>query len=104
DDGKDYPYDPEKAPPLRKDAGRDKGFTLARWAMPVQRPYTPNARRRAAMSQADWAQSGVQAQSVTSEGGASLQRANAGAHPRVRRGWTGETGAPENVVAPRVSG
>lgn len=40
DDVKDYSYDPEKAKALLKEAGRDKGFTVELWAMPVQRPYS----------------------------------------------------------------
>lgn len=47
DDVKDYTYDPEKAKALLKEAGQDKGFTVELWAMPVQRPYNPNARRMA---------------------------------------------------------
>ncbi len=49
DDIKDYGYDPEKAKALLKEAGTEKGFTIDLWAMPVQRPYNPNARRMAEM-------------------------------------------------------
>ena len=59
DDVKDYTYDPEKAKALLKEAGQDKGFTVELWAMPVQRPYNPNARRMAEMVQADWAKIGL---------------------------------------------
>ncbi len=51
DDIKDYGYDPEKAKALLKEAGLEKGFTIDLWAMPVQRPYNPNARRMAEMIQ-----------------------------------------------------
>lgn len=67
DDIKDYGYDPEKAKALLKEAGLEKGFTIDLWAMPVQRPYNPNARRMAEMIQADWAKIGVQAKIVTYE-------------------------------------
>ncbi|MBF3317401.1 ABC transporter substrate-binding protein, partial [Leptospira borgpetersenii serovar Hardjo-bovis] len=69
DDIKDYGYDPEKAKALLKEAGLEKGFTIDLWAMPVQRPYNPNARRMAEMIQADWAKIGVQAKIVTYEWG-----------------------------------
>ena len=52
-------YDPEKAKQLLKEAGLEKGFTIDLWAMPVQRPYNPNARRMAEMIQADWAKIGA---------------------------------------------
>ncbi|MCE1658559.1 ABC transporter substrate-binding protein, partial [Enterobacter hormaechei] len=48
-DLKDYQYDPEKAKQLLKEAGMGSGFTIDLWAMPVQRPYNPNARRMAEM-------------------------------------------------------
>ncbi len=48
-------------------SGPGKGFTIDLWAMPVQRPYNPNARRMAEMIQADWAKIGVQAKIVTYE-------------------------------------
>lgn len=47
DDVQDYTYDPEKAKALLKEAGLEKGFSIDLWAMPVQRPYNPNARRMA---------------------------------------------------------
>lgn len=43
----DYAYDPEKAKALLKEAGLPDGFSIDLWAMPVQRPYNPNARRMA---------------------------------------------------------
>ncbi len=47
DDVEDYPYDPAKAKALLADAGFPNGFKTDIWAMPVQRPYNPNARRMA---------------------------------------------------------
>ena len=99
DDVKDYTYDPEKAKALLKEAGQDKGFTVELWAMPVQRPYNPNARRMAEMVQADWAKIGVQAKIVTYEWGEYLKRAKAGEHQAVMMGWTGDNGDPDNFFA-----
>ncbi|STL20253.1 dipeptide ABC transporter, substrate-binding protein [Escherichia coli] len=73
DDVQDYTYDPEKAKALLKEAGLEKGFSIDLWAMPVQRPYNPNARRMAEMIQADWAKVGVQAKIVTYEWGEYLK-------------------------------
>ncbi len=41
---KDAPYNPEKARQLLKAAGVKEGTEITLWAMPVQRPYNPNAK------------------------------------------------------------
>ena len=92
-------YDPEKAKALLKEAGLEKGFSIDLWAMPVQRPYNPNARRMAEMIQADWAKVGVQAKIVTYEWGEYLKRAKDGEHQTVMMGWTGDNGDPDNFFA-----
>lgn len=95
----DYDYNPEKAKELLKEAGHADGFTIDLWAMPVQRPYNPNARRMAEMIQADWAKVGVKANIVTYEWGEYLKRAKAGEHQSVMMGWTGDNGDPDNFFA-----
>ncbi|TWS20329.1 ABC transporter substrate-binding protein, partial [Tsukamurella conjunctivitidis] len=54
----DYEYDPAAAKALLAEAGLPDGFEVTLWAMPVQRPYNPNARRMAVMIQSDWAKIG----------------------------------------------
>ncbi|RFT78582.1 dipeptide ABC transporter periplasmic-binding protein DppA [Serratia marcescens] len=95
----DYAYDPAKAKELLKEAGMADGFSIDMWAMPVQRPYNPNARRMAEMIQADWAKIGVKAKIVTYEWGEYLKRAKAGEHQTVMMGWTGDNGDPDNFFA-----
>lgn len=95
----DYAYDPEKAKELLKEAGMPDGFSIDLWAMPVQRPYNPNARRMAEMIQADWAKIGVKAKIVTYEWGEYLKRAKDGEHQTVMMGWTGDNGDPDNFFA-----
>ncbi|MCE0918298.1 ABC transporter substrate-binding protein, partial [Pseudomonas sp. NMI760_13] len=46
---KDAKYDPEKAKQLLKEAGVKEGTEITLWAMPVQRPYNPNAKLMAEM-------------------------------------------------------
>jgi len=99
DDVKDYAYDPAKAKELLKEAGLPDGFSIDLWAMPVQRPYNPNARRMAEMIQSDWAQVGVKAKIVTYEWGEYLKRAKAGEPQTVMMGWTGDNGDPDNFFA-----
>ena len=72
----DYPYDPEQAKKLLEEAGVTDLKTNI-WAMPVQRPYNPNARRMAELIQADWAEVGVEAEIVTFEWGEYLERSRA---------------------------
>ncbi|MDX7998429.1 ABC transporter substrate-binding protein [Xenorhabdus sp. Reich] len=96
DDIKDYAYDPAKAKELLKEAGFSNGFETDLWAMPVQRPYNPNARRMAEMIQADWAKIGVKAKIVSYEWGEYLKRAKDGEPMTVLFGWTGDNGDPDN--------
>ncbi|MDR0218112.1 MAG: ABC transporter substrate-binding protein [Enterobacteriaceae bacterium] len=95
-DIKDYPYDPVKAKALLKEAGFENGFETDLWAMPVQRPYNPNARRMAEMIQADWAKVGVKAKIVSYEWGEYLKRAKNGEPMTVMMGWTGDNADPDN--------
>ncbi|GAA0775440.1 ABC transporter substrate-binding protein [Castellaniella ginsengisoli] len=95
----DWPYDLEKAKALLAEAGYPDGFETDLWAMPVQRPYNPNARRMAEMIQSDWAKIGVKAKIVTYEWGEYLKRSKAGEHQTMLIGWTGDNGDPDNFLA-----
>jgi dipeptide transport system substrate-binding protein len=102
-DLKDYDYDPEKAKALLKEAGFTNGMTIDLWAMPVQRPYNPNAKRMAEMIQSDWAKVGVTAKIVTFEWGEYLTRVKNGEHQAALMGWTTATGDPDNFFGPLYS-
>jgi dipeptide transport system substrate-binding protein len=93
----DYPYDPEKAKALLEEAGVTDLKTNI-WAMPVQRPYNPNARRMAELIQADWAEVGVEAEIVSFEWGEYLKRSLEGEHETLLLGWTGDNGDPDNFL------
>ncbi len=97
DSTKDYPYDPVKAKALLAEAGV-KNLETNIWAMPVQRPYNPNAKRMAELIQADWAKVGVTAKIVSFEWGEYLKRSKAGEHDTVLLGWTGDNGDPDNFL------
>src|SRR5476651_597112 len=96
----DYPYDPAKAKELLKEAGHADGFTIDLWAMPVQRPYNPNARRMAEMIQSDWAKIGVKAHIVSYEWGEYQTRIRNGEHMAALMGWTTANGDPDNFFGP----
>jgi dipeptide transport system substrate-binding protein len=93
----DYPYDPDQAKKILEEEGvTDLQTDL--WAMPVQRPYNPNARRMAELVQADWANVGVTAEIVSFEWGEYLKRSLAGEHQTLLLGWTGDNGDPDNFL------
>lgn len=94
----DYQYDLEKAKKLLAEAGYPDGFTTNIWAMPVQRPYNPNARRMAEVMQEDWSKVGVKAEIVSYEWGEYLDRSKKGEHDTVLLGWTGDNGDPDNFL------
>ena len=75
---KDDGYDPEGAKKLLAAAGFPNGLSTDLWAMPVQRPYNPNAKRIAELMQADLAKIGVKAEIKTFEWGEYRKRMQAG--------------------------
>ncbi len=93
---KDYPYDPAQAKKLLAEAGYPNGFSTDIWAMPVQRPYNPNAKRMAELIQADLAKIEVTARIVTYEWGEYLKRVQEGDHQTVLLGWSADIGDPDN--------
>lgn len=97
---KDYEYDPQKAKALLAESGVAGPITIDLWAMPVQRPYNPNAKRMAEMIQADWAKIGVQTTITTYEWGEYLKRVKDGEHQAALMGWTTATGDPDNFFGP----
>jgi dipeptide transport system substrate-binding protein len=98
DDIKDDPFDPAAAKKLLSEAGYPNGFSTDLWAMPVQRPYNPNARRIAELMQADLAKIGVTAEIKSFEWGEYRKRAQNGEHMMAQLGWTGDNGDPDNFL------
>ncbi len=95
----DDPYDPETAKKMLEEAGV-KDLEMNIWAMPVQRPYMPNARRTAELMQADLAKVGVKVNIVTHEWGEYLKLAGDPKHDgAIILGWTGDNGDPDNFLA-----
>ncbi len=96
---KDDEYDVAAAKKMLADAGVS-GLKTSVWAMPVQRPYNPNARRMAELIQADWAAVGVEAEIVSYEWGEYLKRSkDLDRDGAVLLGWTGDNGDPDNFLA-----
>jgi dipeptide transport system substrate-binding protein len=96
---KDDPYDPAAAKKALEAEGV-KDLKMKVWAMPVQRPYNPNARRMAELIQADFAKIGVDAEIVSYEWGEYLKRSkDKNRDGAVLLGWTGDNGDPDNFLA-----
>ena len=93
---KDAPYDVAKAKELLKEAGVKEGTEITLWAMPVQRPYNPNAKLMAEMLQNDWKKIGINAKIVSYEWGEYIKRAKAGENGAMLIGWSGDNGDPDN--------
>ena len=102
-DVKDYPHDPDAAKKMLADAGYPDGFETDLWAMPVQRPYNPDARRIAELMQADLMKIGVKAKIVSYEWGEYRKRVAAGEPQMAEYGWTGDNGDPDNFFFPLAS-
>ncbi|MFB0992982.1 MAG: ABC transporter substrate-binding protein, partial [Rhodospirillales bacterium] len=73
EDTVDDAYDPEAAKAALEAEGVTD-LTMKIWAMPVQRPYNPNARRMAELMQEDFSKVGVTVEIVSYEWGEYLDR------------------------------
>ena len=99
----DDAYNPEAAKQMLADAGVE-GLSMEIWAMPVQRPYMPNARRTAELMQADLAEIGVSVEIVSYDWGEYLKRSTDPARKgAVILGWTGDNGDPDNFMGVLLS-
>ncbi|MEJ5061513.1 MULTISPECIES: ABC transporter substrate-binding protein [unclassified Pseudomonas] len=93
---KDAPYNPEKAKELLKEAGVKEGTEIVLWAMPVQRPYNPNAKLMAEMLQSDWSKIGLKVKIQSYEWGEYIKRSKGGENQAMLIGWSGDNGDPDN--------
>ncbi|MTH35599.1 ABC transporter substrate-binding protein [Paracoccus limosus] len=96
-------YDPAAAKAALEAAGV-KDLSMEVWAMPVQRPYMPNARRAAELIQSDFAKVGVKVDIVSYEWGEYLKKSmEEGRKGAVILGWTGDNGDPDNFLSVLLS-
>jgi peptide/nickel transport system substrate-binding protein len=93
-----YPYDPEKAKALLAEAGYGDGFEMDLWAMPVSRPYMPDANRVAEFLQSSFADIGVTAHIQTYEWATYLDGVVAGEADSFLLGWTGTNGDADDFI------
>lgn len=98
DEVETYDYDPEKARELLAEAGYPDGFEMELWAMPVPRPYMPDANKVAEYLQSNFADIGVTANIVSFEWATYLERARAGEADTFILGWTGTNGDADDFL------
>ena len=92
-------YNPEAAKTLLDKAGV-KDLKMKIWAMPVSRPYMPNARRAAELMQADLGKIGVKVEIATMEWGEYVKQLREKKRDgAVIMGWTGDNGDPDNFLS-----
>lgn len=91
---KDRPRHLKRAKTLLTQAGYPDGFLISLWAMPVTRPYNPNARLMAEMIQSDWAEIGVTAKIIQYEWGEYIKRAHDGEHDAMLIGGVSDSNDP----------
>jgi peptide/nickel transport system substrate-binding protein len=94
---KPYPYDPDKAKQMLKDAGV-ANLKTELWYMPIPRPYMPDAKSIAQVMQQNLEKVGVSAKLVTYEWATYLTKTGSGQHPTCLLGWTGDNGDPDNFL------
>ncbi|AQQ54587.1 ABC transporter substrate-binding protein [Planococcus lenghuensis] len=98
DDIEPYPYDPEKAKEMLAEAGYPDGFEMELWAMPVSRPYMPDAANVAEYLQSSFADIGITAEIVTYEWATYIEKAIDGEADAFLLGWTGMNGDADNFL------
>ncbi|MBL4941032.1 MAG: ABC transporter substrate-binding protein [Colwellia sp.] len=99
----EHEFNPTLAKSLLEVAGFAQGFTMDLWAMPVQRPYNPNAITMAKLIQADLKNIGIKVNIVSYEWNTFLSRLKRGDHQSFLLGWSADNPDPDNFFSPILS-
>jgi len=95
--------DREKSKALLKEAAWDPDFVVDIWAMPVQRPYNPDAKKMAELMHHDLAAVGVKSRIITYKWEVFLDKVSKGQHQTVLLGWRADNGEPDDFLTPLLS-
>ena len=96
-------FNPALAKSLLEVAGYPQGFSMDLWAMPVQRPYNPNAITMAKLIQSDLKNIGIKVKIVSYEWNTFLHRLKLGEHQSFLLGWSADHPDPDNFFSPMLS-
>lgn len=102
-DVKPLSYNPIAAAKILREQGIKEGFSMTLWAMPIERPYNPNAIKMAELIQAYLKQVGVEAQIVSYDWQKFRGYLTQGLHDSVLIGWSADNGDPDNFYRPLLS-
>jgi cationic peptide transport system substrate-binding protein len=100
---KNISYNPSAAKKLLRENGIEPGFTMTIWAMPVERPYNPNAIKMAELMQGYLQAVGVNVEIVSYEWSTFREKLKQGIHDSVLIGWSADNGDPDNFYRPLLS-
>lgn len=92
-----YPFDPEKAKELLKEAGYD-GKEIELWSMPVTRAYMPDSKKIAEAIQKNLEDVGMPSKIVSFEWATYLADTKAGKADAFLLGWIGDNGDADNFL------
>lgn len=96
-------YNPSAAKKLLQESGIETGFTMNIWAMPVERPYNPNAIKMAELIQGYLQAVGINVEIVSYEWSTFREKLKEGLHDSVLIGWSADNGDPDNFYRPLLS-
>ncbi len=96
-------YNPIAAKKILREEGIEEGFSMSLWAMPIERPYNPNAIKMAELIQAYLSQVGIQTNIVSYEWTVFRNYLTQGLHDSVLIGWSADNGDPDNFYRPLLS-
>jgi cationic peptide transport system substrate-binding protein len=102
-DVKTLTYNPIAAEKILREEGVEDGFVMTIWAMPVERPYNPNAIKMAGLMQAYLKQVGIQVNIVSYDWSTFRGYLTQGLHDSVLIGWSADNGDPDNFYRPLLS-
>jgi cationic peptide transport system substrate-binding protein len=102
-DVKTVSYNPIAAKKMLQEQNIPAGFSMTVWAMPVARPYNPNAMKMAELIQSYLQEVDIQVNIVSYQWSIFREMLSEGLHDSVLIGWSADNGDPDNFYRPLLS-